>query len=423
MSNTASEAMRNAVNTVRKSADKAEREFENASIALQSKTSRNIDLFGGHAVSSVADIASEARRICEALYSSCQTLVVILDEKCRPLLDQNPDAVSIREVRDMIEWLNKSSEIENNFTASLNYNSLGDVANIRYYPSLESKMIQSFWETKYDMHPDKEETEKEITRVKKEAEKAEKERKAELAKKRKDQEEEDRINAESEYNRKYEKWLAKAERINSQRDELTSQLMEEATIKRKEKVEKHYSTFVSKANTQLSELQKEKSEAEERMEALKFWQVLETMRLNKHIGELSEEINKVEASLLEAENQYRSDINSIDQWVNKQKKRIAKEVEEKFPLPAKPKKPREYLIVPTGNTPYAIANNALMREIVKGMEEGKQYTIGELMKSILPISDLSEQKVSSLIQMLIEHNPPIVESKKVGKSTRYKLTD
>jgi len=112
MSNFASETMRNAVTLVKKSADKAEHEFESASTKLQTKASHNIDLFGGHAVSSVADIASEARRICEALYSSCQTLVVILDEKCRPLLDQNPDAVSIREVRDMIAavFLSKYNE-------------------------------------------------------------------------------------------------------------------------------------------------------------------------------------------------------------------------------------------------------------------------------------------------------------------------
>ena len=153
MSSTVNEQMLLAVKTVRESAKRAEREFDNGSSMLQMKASRSIDLFGGSAVSQVADIASDSKRICDALYASFQTLVKMLDDQCRPLLDQNPDYTAVREVRDLIKWLNDESEISNNFTASLNSQSLGDVASGRYFPSLENKMIQSFWENKYEMWP------------------------------------------------------------------------------------------------------------------------------------------------------------------------------------------------------------------------------------------------------------------------------
>ncbi len=75
---------------------------------------------------------------------SYQALVKEVDDLCRPLLEETPEYGVVSEVRDFIKYLNDESEIENNFSASLNSHSLGDVATRRYFPSVENKMIQKF---------------------------------------------------------------------------------------------------------------------------------------------------------------------------------------------------------------------------------------------------------------------------------------
>ena len=53
-------------------------------------------------------------------------------------------------------------------------------------------------------------------------------------------------------------------------------------------------------------------------------------------------------------------------------------------------------------TATQVANTGIKREILKGMESGKKYTITDLMKSIPAIADLSNQRVSALVRQLIE---------------------
>ena len=153
MSNTATERIMSVVRSARSQASSAERAFDRANDSIQRNASRSIDLFGGSASSRVADIARDARRACDDLYTAYQSLVQEVDSQCRPLLEDKPSLQAVKEVRDLIKWLNDESEIENNFTASLNGSSLGDVASARYVPSLSCKMIQRFWENKYDNWP------------------------------------------------------------------------------------------------------------------------------------------------------------------------------------------------------------------------------------------------------------------------------
>lgn len=119
--------MMDCVELVRDRAKRAERAFDSANSRIQSKAGDTINLFGGDATSRVADLARDARRACDDLYTSYQCLIHTLDETCRPLLSQDPDLSAVRAVRDLIKWLNDESETENNFTASFNGRDLGDV--------------------------------------------------------------------------------------------------------------------------------------------------------------------------------------------------------------------------------------------------------------------------------------------------------
>lgn len=145
----ASEQMLKAVDTARNLAKEAERNYNMQARKIENMASRNIDLFGRSAVSQTADIVSAARRACDELYACYQMQVRLLDEECRPLLSQNPSSHAVKEVANLIKWLNSESEIKNNFSGSLNGSDLGGLASVRYSPTMENKMVQKYWEGKY----------------------------------------------------------------------------------------------------------------------------------------------------------------------------------------------------------------------------------------------------------------------------------
>ena len=75
------EKMLEAVLNAKKQAKSAERDYDFAAEMIAIKSERNIDLFGGTAVSQVADIAADSRKACDELYASYQMLVRLLDEQ------------------------------------------------------------------------------------------------------------------------------------------------------------------------------------------------------------------------------------------------------------------------------------------------------------------------------------------------------
>ena len=138
-------------------AKSAEEQFDFAAKMVNIKSGSNINLFSGRAVSQVADIASSVRKACDELYASYQSLVLMLDQQCRPLLSLNPSTHAVKEVMEIIKWLNKESEIGSNFSGSLNGASLGDLIHVNYFASMECQMIQKHWENVYSTMPDTEE--------------------------------------------------------------------------------------------------------------------------------------------------------------------------------------------------------------------------------------------------------------------------
>ena len=152
-----SNQMLEAVANAKKQAKSAEKQFDFVAEMVNIKSSSSIDLFGGRAVGQVADIASSVRKACDELYASYQSLVLMLDQQCRPLLSLNPSTRAVKEVMEMIKWLNKESEIGSNFSGSLNGSSLGDLVNVKYFASMECQMIQKHWENVYSTMPGTEE--------------------------------------------------------------------------------------------------------------------------------------------------------------------------------------------------------------------------------------------------------------------------
>lgn len=387
MSNPASEKMLQVVKTVKENAARAEREYDLGASMLQSKASGSIDLFGGSAVSQVADIAADARKLCDSLYASYQMLVKMLDEECRPLLEQQPELSAVRAVRDTIQWLNAESEIENNFTASLNARSLGGVASGRYFPSIANKMIQSFWETKYHMWPGREE-----------AENAQRQQAQQQAQKRRQEAEEKRKAEETAYEVKYEEWKKKADAVEQRRREELELALREAEIAHIREMETACADAVKNAVADKAAFEKKKAEAEQVLPTLGLLRFAEKKAAKQTIETMTGNIAAADARIRDAEQTLRQGQAELDTWREEKKQQLQSELERTYPMPPdRPLKPGEKVLTPT-----QVADNALKQAILQGMQPGRLYMLTELMDAIPEISGLTHQRVSTLIRQMTQ---------------------
>lgn len=203
----ATEIILEAVESAKREAKSAESLYDIRAETIERRASQTIDLFGGTATSQVVEIASMAKEACDDLYVAYQTQVKILDEICRPLLNEQPSVRAVKEVLEMIRWLNSESKIENNFSGSLNGSSLGQMYSSKYMPSIENKMIEQLWESKYNGMPGAAEENKAYQQRKTEERKAQRE--AEMRERQRIREEERREREEAVQREKLRKKQAK----------------------------------------------------------------------------------------------------------------------------------------------------------------------------------------------------------------------
>ncbi len=135
--------------------------FEFASNSVERMASNSIDLYSPTAMSEFKRILVTARDACDNLYTTCQALVISLDNACRPILTENHDLRLIREVYVLIKELNENSEIEHNVGTSIGNMNIAD-ASVKYSPSVEAKSIEKHWEFLCKSNPKYDALEKEI---------------------------------------------------------------------------------------------------------------------------------------------------------------------------------------------------------------------------------------------------------------------
>ena len=342
MRNLATEKLFNAVNESRQRADRAEAEFERKKAEIQEDAGQSIDLFGGNAVSRVADNSSASRMICDSLYAAYQTEVQLLDEACRPYLDQNPSAQAVREVTKLIRWLNKESEIEGNFTASFNSHDLGDVASVRYIPSMENKMIQRYWENKYEAMPGGENLEyaerraveqRQLTAAERRRADAEKRRKAFA-------DAQNKIKAEeAEYQAARRKWQGEKAQAEQKRFQRLQQRLDEERSRLEIDIHRKYNKLKKEYTACIDALEKQKAQLQKQLEATGAFQFSEKHALKKQIRELTQKIAEQDKLLTKATEAFEVDTKAVSEAVDGSRDKIRKEVDHQIPLPKEPTSP------------------------------------------------------------------------------------
>lgn len=401
--------MERIVENYNRKAKQAMQEFDADSEQVQAAAASSINLFGGTATSQVVDIASGARRACDKLYAALQTLVRMTDEACKPLLTQQPSIVAVGKVADFIKWLNSESEISTNFSASLNDTKLGNVASGKYVPAVESRMIESYWQTKYDTWSEwvcgtSSQTTTPIATPAKTPAASQILDELAQANSRTDF---TLTEEEQEYKRAVQAWRRNVKAIEKAReDEITRRIQSIA----EESLGRIKAETDEKIAQQIAIQEQAMKDIMQAQQNIKNSSFLQFIYRNKQ----QEIINAADLRHRNASNQLRTLKSNCEHAEKKAKEaaesrkhQIRKEVEASMEIPEAPQPPVSVLVLTKSNL-------AIKKAITAGMEPGREYSITDLMDEIPVAAALSNIKLSSLLRQMMSENLERTEKNKKG---------
>ena len=154
---------------------------------------------------------------------------------------------------------------------------------------------------------------------------------------KKRQEEARRI-AEEKYAAELKAWEQNCGEIRTLREQRISELLEEKRVALKNEAQSAYDAAVAAANKRKEAAQQKKSDAEMRLSTLGIFKFAEKKAAKAAIQEAETEIQSAEAALVIAKQSLDKDLAAIPTAINAHKSVIARQVEQVYPLPAKPQK-------------------------------------------------------------------------------------
>ncbi len=382
---------------MRSRAKLAEAEFDRASGDIQIMASRSIDLLGGTALGEVTDIATKAKMACDKLYAECQALIMLLDGECRPLLQDDPSAEAVGEVKELVSELNEMSKIDNNFAASLNNRSLGDVATRRYTPSLEALSVQSFWETKYDMMPKASARE-----IRPQSDgngflRQVDAREAELARE-----------AAASYKREMDKWNAESANVVAKRKNTVEKRLEEERSAKMKEIEDAYNGAVSCARESIQKLKAQKEAAEKRLPQLGFFAFGEKSNCKNTIENCTRDILAEEEKISSAEERYAWKKEELLEDMSMYREEQEYAVEKEFPLPPEPPKPV-----------IAISDDYFFGVIYGALKKHGKMSIDDFLQKCPELNLVSVAKASWFLRFMVKEG--VIARVELNKKSYYHI--
>ena len=152
------ERMLAAVKTARTDFEKAQKTFSQKGEALERRansTSIRISYDGSYEREKARSLIRSGLELSRDYYVSCEAIVGSLDAICRPLLAVNPGARAVGAVASLIdEIVNDLGETRVSFNAYFEGSKKGTAETDAFKPSIESRIIQAFWNNQYRSMPE-----------------------------------------------------------------------------------------------------------------------------------------------------------------------------------------------------------------------------------------------------------------------------
>lgn len=409
MNNDATDRILQAIERTREQAKEAENDFDIAEQHIQMMAENSINLFGGNTVSRVADIVAESKKACDNLYAAYQSLIISVDRMCRPFIEENPEPSAIKKVGELIEWLNNESEIENNFTASLNGSSLGGVASGRYIPSIECKMLENYWKDTYLNIPGIREAEEIKKRETDEKRKKEQERFAKMA-----EENEEKKKSELEnYKKQIEDWKNECLRIKELRVKKLEEMILSKSKIENEKIDEEHNLILGELEDKIKQVETQIEETTKEMHSLGFFELSEKYIKKKTIKSLNVEHEDLKQKVNAEEKSYTDKKEEMNLKIGQNKRDMEKQIEKQYPLPIEPK-------IPSG----PCENEIIKEVIIEFMQTNKGYDgglfdISEMMEQCEKLNGYIIPRIRTLMRQLENENK--VVSVEVKRKIYFRL--
>lgn len=354
----ARETMLFMVKNTREEAEKAGKAYDAAWKKLEMQSRVHINLNSGTARTQLLQMASDSKKASDDLYATYQSLVTVLDEQCRPLLSgltEEKDAYAVKEVAETIKWLNEESEIGNTFSASLNDSSLGDVAGVKYHPSMENKMIEKYWFGTLASMPGAKEAEAEYLENKRREQEEIKQKQEEAIRVREEakrrQEEEARLEAVrreqtlqqdiivlEKYYSEHKVWEDECTSIKRVREDLITERVKEIRIQLEEEANREIYPEIEKIKKDIASQEKRQSEAELKLSSLGLFKLSEKKEQRGIIEEAENQIRQLRDGLSNVERKLQQNLSDAAAEAKKNEPRFREEIEAEHPLPEEPMK-------------------------------------------------------------------------------------
>lgn len=359
--------------------------------------------FGVAEIGRAFSVAHKAAEQTNRIIKERERIVHTFDIACRALLAENPSIESIDAVYETIKEIN-GFEINFSVSASLDRREVAS-AGKELDASLSAKMIEAFWESTLDNHPDcgayramkwkRQEEEAAAARMRREEEKQ--------------AQQSARLSAQQSAAQSHEK---KMKEIQSLREKM---LLEKITAHREEclmKMENEHKESIFLAETLRRESRKKKEAAEQELATLGALAIVKKAAARKQIQETQAALEQAERDISLADEKYTQAKRNFDADMEKFAEDAKLEIAHAVPFP---KDPVNAMRV-SGDE-----RKAMEESVCKCMEAGRRYTVLDLMALSGALGQKSNQKAMAVLNQMAADGKLIREQQE--KTYYYRLPE
>ena len=315
--NEISNQLQSELTTIRINIESEKKEFLEKCRKAQSKL--QFDLLDNNIINKISEVIKMINEANTSYYAYLKAKLDDVDKRASGYTLDDLDYEVVKQVYELICFINEESKIENSFEGTLNHGfsslDLGTMAIVTYNPSLAAKEIELKWREKLRDIPA---SKKQVYLDKKDLEQAER----------------------ANYKKELDAWKVACAPIKTQRENYIHSVIKQKEDEIKGKIDIQYSQDKSAVESSIDALQEELKIKETELKHLGFFKMKEKSELKAKIADLSNKIEDLSASLSRIKCQYDESLLTVFQQARQLVESAAViEAEKKYPYPTEPDKP------------------------------------------------------------------------------------
>lgn len=300
--------------------------------------------------------ANDVTQACGVFYNKTLALIQVLDSRCRPELEKNPDYEATKKVSGLITKMNDSLNISSNVSVNY-YGLLTTTLSSAYTQTTETILIAKYWKDKC---------------ANASGSYAEGDKKT-----------------DNSYNSLLEKWREESTKIKQEmvrQKEEAKKIVSQNIDLEIAKVNENTIKEIKEINTQIAEIQQKKEENEQRLNSLGIFRAFEKIKLKNQNEEIDLQLSVLKAKKVTVKQNGEAEETKLNDSREIRLKEAMEKVEKNTHIPPEPEDPEI----------------TRKKERIYGcMVEGLKYTVDEILLNISFWDVDRPQQLSPLLHSLV----------------------